>query len=186
MKKQIIFVIFLILAGCGAGDKSENANTNIVVKINNFELLEEDFNDLIKLEAETNPNFEVTDQGCRKFLDYLIRKEILIQTAKSQKLDRKQNFLQTIERYWESTLIRDLIEQKNHDLRRNVLITSEEVKAYFDAHRENFVQPFEKVKKRIHKRLESKKVSEKVEKWVQKLIESADIQISESVKKLRT
>jgi len=41
-----------------------------------------------------------------------IKKQILIQEAQRQGLDRKKSFMKTIERYWEQTLIKELLNEE--------------------------------------------------------------------------
>jgi len=93
------FVLFL---GCGSDFSS--GKKDILIQINNSKILLEEFNDLIKIDAYTDPEMELTDETRDQFIEYLICKELMIQEAARLKLDSKKDFIQTIEKYWEASL----------------------------------------------------------------------------------
>jgi hypothetical protein len=173
-----LLVLFLaaLAAGCQPGKESEQKD--VAIQINESKISLEEFNDLIKFEAYVDPQMNLTAEDRDRFIEYLIRKELLIQEAARLKLDRKPDFVRTIEKYWESTLIRNLLDLKSAELRKKVLITADEVKAYYARHQSEFDQPFEAVKGEIKKTLESERLEKKLEEWTRKLRKSADIKVN--------
>lgn len=166
------------LSGCGNGGQPEG---DIVIQINDSKISLEEFNDLMKFEAYADPEMDLTADTRDQFINYLVRKELLIQEAARLKLDSKKEFVLTIETYWEATLIRNLLDLKSIELRKKVLITDDEINAYYTKNKENFSQPYEAVKERIKKDLESKKLEEQIEAWTLGLKKSADISINEAL-----
>lgn len=187
MKKPLTFIaLFLLLltqiaifSGCSENLPSETKE--IVLQVNDSKLTLEEFNDLLKFEANIDPEMYLNRDNRDQFIDYLIQKELLIAEASRLKLDREQNFIKTIEKYWESTLIRNLMEYKSNQLQKKVLITEEEAQAYYKNHTDRFDMPFAKAKARIKKILESKEIEKRIEQWTESLRQKATIKISKTL-----
>jgi len=175
--------VYLILSFCltGCGSTTDSEKENIAIQINNSKISLAEFNDLIKFEAYADPEMDLTTDTRDQFIQYLVRKELLIQEAAKLKLDSKQVFIQTIERYWEATLIRNLLDLKFAELKKNVLITDGEIDAYYSKNKARFFQPLEVEKEEIKCLLESKEVEIKLEKWIKSLKDSADINVNKAL-----
>ena len=107
----VLTVLSFCVMGCGSSTGSEKKE--IVIQINNSKISLAEFNDLIKFEAYADPEMELTTDTRDQFINYLVRKELLIQEAAKLKLNSKREFIQTIERYWEATLIRNFLDLKS-------------------------------------------------------------------------
>ena len=117
MKRKFLYLfLFPVLLGilCCSQDKAEKGE--ILAKINDYHLTLKEFQDQLVAVQEYDKDFKLNKEVKREFLEELIRKEVLIQEAKRLKLDRKEKFIRAIERYWESTLIRDLMEMKGKEI----------------------------------------------------------------------
>lgn len=169
----------LCLAGCGTSAEPEKKE--VVIQVNNSKICLEEFNDLMKFEAYADPEMELTAETRDQFINYLVRKELLIQEAAKLKLDSKKEFVLTIEKYWEATLIRNLLELKSIELKKKILITDDEIKAYYTENKDDFSQPYDAVKASIKESLESKKLAAELEAWTLGLKKSADITINEAL-----
>jgi hypothetical protein len=98
----------LILSGCG-GDPHPDKT---VARINDYHMSINDF----KSDLETtfvNEKGTLTDE---EVLDLAIKREILVQEAQRQGIDREKSFMKTIERYWKQALIRELVNRKSREL----------------------------------------------------------------------
>ena len=184
----MVLSFFLILSfgfvGCGSstGSEKKGAKKNdIVLQINNSKISLAEFNDLIRLEAYADPETDLTIDTRDQFINYLVRKELLIQEAARLKLDSKQAFIRTIERYWEATLIRNLLDLKCAELKKDVLITDGKIDAYYLKNQACFIQPLEAEKEGIKRILESKEVAIKLEKWIKNLKDSADVKVNQDL-----
>lgn len=171
--------LVLSLPGCGPDDPLDPAD--VAIEINDIRISTQEFNELIKLQAYSDPEMSLNRESRQEYVDYLIQKELLIQEAIRLKMDRTDDFIKTIERYWESTLVNRLLEQKTEELRKKVLITEEEMEAYYVKNKDEFGQPYGEVKESIHSILESRKLAEKIESWTKGLRAAADIRVSPSV-----
>ncbi|MBA3009306.1 MAG: SurA N-terminal domain-containing protein [Proteobacteria bacterium] len=175
----VLTALSFYLSGCASEKASEKKE--IVIQVNASKISLEEFNDLMKFEAYADPEMDVSDETREQFIQYLIRKELLIQEAARLKLDTKKDFVLTIEKYWEATLIRNLLELKTVDLKKKVLITEDEIEAYYSKNKEDFDQPLDQVRASIKDILESEKLEAKLEEWTQSLRDAADININQTL-----
>ncbi len=90
--------------GCAKRGKEEK----VVAKINDYEMTVADLED----EITYSPYAGLKEQNLDEILDLAIRKQILIQEAQRQGLDKQKSFMRTIERYWQQTLIKELLEKE--------------------------------------------------------------------------
>ena len=127
---MVVLALFVLVSSCG---EKPGEDKKPIAKVNDFVIAEENFRR--ELAASVNlrdiPGLSYEDR--RRFLDVQIRKELLIQKATELGLDREEEFRQTIERYWEQTLIKGLLQKKSKDLEKEIIVTREEIE---DRHRE--------------------------------------------------
>jgi len=109
----------------GCGQKAEEKK--VVARINNYAMTIEDLEDEIKHSPYTGDR--ITD--LEELLDLAIRKQVLIQEAQKQDLDKRKSFMKTIERYWRQTLIKELTEKESQRIYKNV--SKNERKEAFEA-----------------------------------------------------
>ena len=84
----------------------------------------EDFKNEIKYSAYAGEISPPLDE----LLELAIRKEILIQEAQRQDLDKKESFMRAIERHWKQTLVKELLDKETEAIYRNVR-EDEQIKA---------------------------------------------------------
>ncbi|WP_139786854.1 hypothetical protein [Desulfamplus magnetovallimortis] len=171
------------VGGCDTNREPASAvkSGDVVATINEYDITLPEFNALMKFESEVDPEFQITMGSRKKFLDYLIQKELYIQEASKLKLDQKDAFIRTIEKYWESTLIRHLLDLKNREFRENVLVTQDEIEAFYSENREHFNdEPLEAVEDRIRKSISGKRIAAMNQEWTDKLRDTAKIKINEA------
>jgi len=98
MKKSnflwIITGFFVCLLWFGCAQQKQGAE--VLARVNDYVLTVNDFED----EVQHSPYAGDETLGKEEFLDLMIRKQILIQEAQRQGLDRNESFMKTIERYW--------------------------------------------------------------------------------------
>ena len=181
MKKKrsslIFFLLLIIFSGC-LQDNTESKK--VLAKINDFHLSLDEFQKQLAREVNIEKEFKLTKQARDQFLEELIKKELLIQEAKKLKLDRKENFLRTIERYWESTLIRNLMELKGKEFSQRTYICTEEIESYYKELQklDKNTPPLDRIKETLSKELAEKKKTEMLFKWLEELRQKAKIEIN--------
>lgn len=174
-------LILLIPVSCGKPQSTEKQE--IVARINDFELTRKEYLRLLTAELEMNPEFKLTREAKKAFLDEIIRKELLIQEAKRLQLDRNEKFIRAIERYWESLLIRDLMELKGREISGMTAVSLEECHECYERLRKNGAAEgsFEDMEKEILEMEKERKKTRLFQQWMDSLRESANIEVNESV-----
>lgn len=175
-----VHVFIWSLLGC-ADDHSDNQR--VLARINDYELSLNEFDRQLSAEIEMDPELKLTYEAKKTFLEQLIRKELMIQEAMRLKLDREEKFVKAIERYWQSTLIRDLMLQRGEDINQTTYISQEEFEARYLKMKEEEETDLvlEKVKDQIIAVLKEEKKTKKLQEWVNDLLKNATIEIDQEL-----
>lgn len=117
-KKFILFVFFVVLMSSimfiNCSQKVDESK--ILAKINDYTLTVDDFEDEIRYSPYAGD--ETVDK--ERILDLAIRRQLLIQEAQRQGLDKSKSFMKTIERYWKQTLIKELLDVETRRISQEV------------------------------------------------------------------
>jgi hypothetical protein len=106
--KLICLCLFCCAIESGCAKKLPPSPT--VAIINNYELTVDDF----KEELKNLPHDVSVDK--QAILEAMIKKELLLQEAQNENLDKNREFMKTIESYWEEALLKRLIEKKTAEI----------------------------------------------------------------------
>lgn len=176
----LIGLILVVFVGPLACSQETQKPKKVVAKINSCELTHDEFMTQLAAEVEMTDDLKITKQNRDKFLETLIRKEVMIQEAKRLKLDTQERFVRAIERYWESMLIRDLMELKGKEIASTVVISEEEI----ENHYKELVasgkkpQPIQEIRPIIIRELREAKKTRLLKEWVDEQIRKADVKIN--------
>ncbi len=185
MKKPSILIIFALLTTLITGCTSDKTpHEKVVAKINNYNLSIEEFNEKLSDELEYDNSSKLTSQTKIDFLNELIKKELLIQEAKNLGLDSRQKFISTIERYWESTLIRDLMEMKGAEIIEQTNISKEEINSYIEtlhSETERLAAKMPERKNEVLSQLREAKKRTHLKKWINDLRNNANVTINKNL-----
>ncbi len=163
--------LFLLLSCSGESDG------DYLVQVNDYRITQADVDTLLKIETELDSNFYLSEDTRSEFVRDLIQTQLLIQEAKKLKLDSREQFRQTIQRYWESTLIRDLIAEKSEQLRARAVVSREEIETYYRDNQDNLDGSLDELAPQIGKLLEEQKISAGINAWITELHTTASIDI---------
>jgi len=108
-KYMLIILAALMIAGC----EHQAKDREILAKINNYEITKEEFNEEFKDSAY---GVSDTEESRKSFLDNLINRKLVLQEAQRQGLDKKKDFLKSIERFWEQSLLKVMLDKKSKDI----------------------------------------------------------------------
>ena len=183
-KKSIYWLLVIILSSflfCCSQEKIEENKT--LAKINDYVLTLDEFQTQLAQEVRFDKDFKVTKEAKKAFLDQLITKEILIQEAKRRNLDRKEKFIRAIERYWESTLIRDLMEMEQQKIEKRTLVSEEEIEMQYNEMKksDNNLPQIDLIRHQISKKIMKDKKQRLLEEWSNQLKKSARVEINEEL-----
>ena len=147
MRRVFGFVLIgcFVLAGCsydtGGGDK------RVVAQINKYKMTADDLRYELGNVPYDNMELLGTKEGRQEYIDSLVDKELLLQEAQHQGLDREKDFMKSIESYWEQTLLKLLLERKSKEISGLVHVYDNEIDRYYKNSGE--IQPLSRVKKEI-------------------------------------
>ena len=184
LKRVLVYclspLLVLILLNCSQ-EKSEEAK--VLARINDHDLTLDTFKCALAEECELNPELKLTNETKKEFLEEIIGKELLIQEAKRLKLDRKEKFIRTIERYWESTLIRDLMDEKSAEFAEKVYVSENEIESRYKemSNTDKNLPPLEEIREALVQELKEKKETETLKQWINDLRRNSDIKIHEEL-----
>jgi hypothetical protein len=176
-------VLFLLLSLLGCSEEKPLEDSKILARINEYHLTLDEFQNQLAAELELDKDFKLTEEAKREFLEGLIRKEVLIQEAKRLKLDRKEKFVRAIERYWESTLIRDLMDLKSKEIAKKIFVSQEEIETRYKEMQatEEEIPPLEEIQERIINEMKEKKKIRMLKEWISDLRSDAKIEIDQAL-----
>lgn len=155
----IISVLFLF-ASCA---KQDDKKGPYLAKVGKVKIMQTDIDREMKnLPAFAQKIFEGSE-GKERFLNELVKKELLYQEALKQGLDKDADFIEKVADFKKITLISKLLENEIED---KAQVTDEDIKKYYDEHKEDF-SPFDAVRLsliRVKTEDDAKKVAERLKR----------------------
>jgi hypothetical protein len=125
---RIFLPFFFALALAGGCDSA--GGKQVLVKINDYEMtageFEAEFKDSLYGQVDTV-------ESRKQFLDSLIDRKLVLQDAQSKGLDKEKDFLKTIERFWEQSLLKVSLDAKTREISGCSQVSDAEVLARFEA-----------------------------------------------------
>ena len=175
-----VITLSLLLPGCS---KKGEAPDQILAKINNYELTLKEFERELSSEMEMNIDFKLNKKTKSYFLAQLIEKELLILEAKRLRLDQKDHFIRTIERYWEATLIRNLMESKGKEFANPTSVSDEEIQGRYEKRRKKGSKaPLTKeMKELLAREIGTEKQRKRLSEWINELKKKTKIEVNKEL-----
>jgi peptidyl-prolyl cis-trans isomerase C len=133
MNIMILTALSAIMAyGCAQGEKSDSP---VIANVNKGAITEADFiKELSRVPEWARPQFKETE-GKSKFLDELVKKELIYQNAKKMRLDNNEEYLAKVKEFEKLTLVSLALKKEVDD---KVKIDETEVKAFFEENKDKF------------------------------------------------
>jgi hypothetical protein len=164
----IIFMLFRLKA-----PKSQE----YLVKINNYTITSQEFNEEFLASAYAQNN---TPESKREFLNMLIRRKLVLQDAQARGLDKDKEFLKSIERFWEQSLLKRMMDKKSQEITGTSSIPDSAVeKAYNKLKSQGKAdKPLDQMRSQIKWSLNQFQESQALNKWLVMLYRQANIKIN--------
>ena len=178
-----VMAFCLVLALIGCGQDGDNGQDKVVARVNDYRMTLNDFKEQLNAELEFTADVKLTETVRKNFLEEMIRKELLIQEAKRLGLDTEPDFVRAIERYWESTLIRRLLEIKGAEIGARILVSEEEIQAQYRKLKtvHDPLPPLEKMREQLARQLKEQNKTIALQKWISDLRKNSQIEINEDL-----
>lgn len=133
MKRFLVVAIVLIFVASCAKDNGQKSG--YVMKIDGNVYTQEDVQAEMNTLPEMAKEFFQGPEGTARFVDELVKKELLYIEAKNRGLDKNKDFQRKVEEFKKITLINQLLEK---EIGTAVKISDKDVKDYYDKHKEDF------------------------------------------------
>jgi len=162
---------------------SKKDDSPTVARINDYRLTLEEFDRHIAEDVEMDDTYKVTQQAKQEVLEALIRQQILIQEAKRRHLDTREAFIEAIQRYWESTLIRNLLDIKGQEINDRIYVSQEAIEGRYREMKQQrpALPPLKEITEEIKEDLREEKKTRLLEAWIEDLKKETDIEINEEL-----
>ncbi|MBL8014494.1 MAG: peptidyl-prolyl cis-trans isomerase [Candidatus Omnitrophica bacterium] len=110
--------------------------SNILASVDSWSISVEDFNEKLTKLKEILPEFDPKDINSKKLiLEELIRQELLVKDAEQAGLANQKELKETVEDFRKTLLVQEVATQLTKDIK----VTEDEAKEYYDKNKENFV-----------------------------------------------
>jgi len=127
-------LVLLIFTGCDQL-KGHKSDSPVIAKAGDSEITQEDFLKEINRIPEWARSQFNGDEGKKKFLDELIKKELIYTEAKKMKLDNNKEYLSKVDEFKKMTLVSLLLKKEVED---KASVSDSDVKTFFDQNADKF------------------------------------------------
>ncbi len=136
MKKVcILLCAALLIFSC-----SKKQDSKVLVTMEGDKITLNEFNQALDKIPMNMKMLVATESGKRQYLDSLITKRLLLQEAKKEKIDSSKEFQEKLDEIKDQLLMESLLKKK---LTMEAKISDEDLKKYYDAHKEEFKKDVE-------------------------------------------
>jgi len=173
-------VMVIMLSFMNFGCAKRLLSEKIAVKINDYTLTVDEFNELFT-ELKTDKD---TPEVRKMFLDNLINRKLLLQEGQRLGLDKQKDFLKSIENFWEQALLKIIIDNKIKETSGSISITRREIEDYYGKWvKENPDNPktLEELYDTIKWQLTRQKQTVALSLWMEELKKNAKIKVNKKV-----
>lgn len=174
MRRYLVVALsFFLILGCS----KIKENKPFLVKINNYELSKEEFEDEFRGSSYGRDD---TAESREKFLNNLIDRKLILQDAEARDLDKEKNFLKTIEKFWEQSLLKIALDEKSKEIAGSAKVSEQEVREAYQALPESSRagKNYAALSEQLRWELKRLKESQMLNNWIAQLRQSAQIRVN--------
>jgi peptidyl-prolyl cis-trans isomerase C len=125
-----ILMIFALLFSCGK--RGEQKSSAFVAKVGSVTITQDDVNRELKGLPDQIQKMFAGAEGAERFVDELVKKEMLFQEAKKKGFESNTDYQKKLEDFKKLTLISLLLEKEIEDKAK---VNDQDVKEYYDKHK---------------------------------------------------
>lgn len=116
--------------------KQEALPANVVARVGDWSITVEEFNDKLAKLKDILPEFDPADVNSKKLiLEELVRQELLVKDAEQAGIAKQKDIAETVEDFRKTLLVQEIATQLTKDIK----VTEEEAREYYDKNKDNFV-----------------------------------------------
>jgi hypothetical protein len=175
---SLVLLIAVFIFGC----TSKN-NKEIVLKINNYEMTKDEFESAFKDSIYAKVD---TPEARKEFLDNLINKKLILQDAEAKNIDKEEDFLRSVEKFWEQSLLKLALERKTKEISGLNQVSDQEIKERYKEIEKNSLnnkRDYQDMYQEIKWQLTREKQSKAMDEWLTNLKNKANIEYNKDILK---
>ena len=171
--KKAIFIILVVLFftswGCVKKEK-------VALKIGDIEFTTEEYDEAFK----SSGSFEYDDDQRKEFLDRFISRKLILKEAEKMGLDKDPQFLQSIQLFWEQSLLKLVLSRKMKELSVEIKVGDSQISDFYNNRKEQVYADKElsEVYDQIKLLLFKAKQGEAIQDWVSSLRNKTKVEIN--------
>ncbi len=165
-------VLFGLIFTCGCAKQRPQ---DTAVRVNDFVMSAKEFGQVFE-----SSGYSAGEEDKEGFLEDLINRRLILQEAERQGLDKQREFLREIERFWEKTLLKNIINRKSKEFTTRVAVNEDEIRSRYDEMvdkrliRTSYKQAYDQIKWQL---LQDKQ-RKAFDAWLEGLREKARIEVN--------
>ena len=175
-RSVLLWVLFAGAAVFAISCSSDGKTEKPAITIDAYRLTASEFGELYREYGSGEP----TPQSKEAFLENLITRKLLLQEAQRRGLDTRKPFLKTVEKFWEQSLLRSVVDDKMKEMESSLTVSNKEIEdQYQEWVRNNPEQkkPFKEVRDMIEWRVRKEKEARLIGEWTKSLGRSARVKV---------
>jgi hypothetical protein len=176
MNKYLILLLSIIfITGCQP--KGDCPKT--LARVNDYRISVDEFEKKFQEFNADNPS-PVTKQ---EFLNGLITQVLILQDAQSKGLDKNNEFLKTVEKFWEQSLLKVAVENKSKEVAGSAFVSDKSIKETYDQMIKDgkAPKPYDQMYQQIKWQLTKERETRIFSKWLADLRKTSKIKIYDNL-----
>jgi hypothetical protein len=179
MRSSVLLILLagVMLAGCGKPVKPPK----VLVEINDYKVTLEEF----ESGFAASPYASRSDRAKarKEYLDNLVNQKVILLDAQKKNIDKQKDFLVSIERFWEQSLLTAAVGSKTREIMGAARVSEEDIQKLYDQMVKDKVteKPYQDMYPQIKWQAERQLEAQMLADWVDGLRRSARISIDEKL-----
>jgi hypothetical protein len=173
----------LLIAFAAVGCAKQQPPEEVIAKVNDYEISVSEFEEGFASSAYASREDKL--QARREYLGSLIDRKLILQDAQKKNIDKDKDFLKSIERFWEQSLLTVALGLKTQELSKSVRVREEDTRRIYDGMVKDgittkaYEDVYPQIKWQAQKQIEGQKLGD----WIEGLKKGASIKIDEDLLK---
>ncbi len=181
--KHMFWVLLIIASFAVGGCFRQKPPEEVIARVNHYQIYLSEF-----VEAfEASPYSARTDKllARQEFLSSMVDRKLILQDAQKRNIDKEEDFLRSIERFWEQALLTVAIGNKTVELSKTIKVREQDVRKIYDEMVRDGIttRPYEDVYSQIKWQAQKQMEGVKLNEWIDGLRKGSTVKINEELLK---
>jgi hypothetical protein len=180
--KQTFWVIVIIAFAVG-GCLKQKPPEKIVARVNDYDIMLSEFEEGFA----ASPYSARTDKllARQEYLSSLVDRKLMLQDAQKKNIDKEKEFLKSIERFWEQSLLTVALGTKTVEISKTVVVRERDLRNIYDSMVRDGIttKPYEEIYPQIKWQAQKHLEAAKLNEWIDSLRKGSTIKINDDLLK---